>query len=132
MPGAFFIYKAADAEELLYVNRAVLDIYGCRDEKEVSAVQTLPLDFSKMCLLLAEDNDINREIANVILTQAGFAVENADNGQVALEMVGASQPGYYDAVLMDIHATNRRSGKSADSLSYSPIRYQPNDLSIHS
>ena len=53
-------------------------------------------------LLLAEDNDVNREIANMILTQAGFTVENAENGRAAVDMVAASRSGYYDAVLMDI------------------------------
>ena len=60
------------------------------------------VDFSKTRLLLAEDNDINREIAVMILTQAGFTVETAVNGRAALEMVAASETGYYDAVLMDI------------------------------
>lgn len=60
------------------------------------------LDFSQFRLLLVEDNDINREIAQMILSQAGFAVETAVNGQVAVDMVSASAPGRYDAVLMDI------------------------------
>lgn len=42
------------------------------------------------------------EIANMILVQAGFKVETAENGKIAVEMVAASEPGYYDAVLMDI------------------------------
>ena len=53
-------------------------------------------------LLLVEDNMINMEIANMILTDAGFTVETAENGQIALDMVSASEPGYYDAILMDI------------------------------
>jgi CheY-like chemotaxis protein len=38
----------------------------------------------------------------MILVQAGFKVETAENGKIAVEMVKASEPGYYDAVLMDI------------------------------
>ena len=53
-------------------------------------------------LLLAEGNMINREIAELILTQMGFSVETAENGKLALDMVASSEPGYYDAVLMDI------------------------------
>ena len=60
------------------------------------------VDFSTKRLLLVEDNQINMEIANMILTQAGFTVETAENGKVAVEKVEASEPGYYDAVLMDI------------------------------
>jgi CheY-like chemotaxis protein len=53
-------------------------------------------------LLLAEDNMINREIANELLTGMGFRVENAENGERAVRMVMESTPGYYSAVLMDI------------------------------
>ena len=49
-----------------------------------------------------EDNAINMEIANMILSQAGFTIETAENGKIALDMVASSQPGYYDAILMDI------------------------------
>ena len=53
-------------------------------------------------LLLVEDNAINMEIAKMILIQMGFTVETAEHGQEAVDKVAASQPGYYDAVLMDI------------------------------
>ncbi|MBE5995991.1 MAG: response regulator [Lachnospiraceae bacterium] len=53
-------------------------------------------------LLLAEDNPINREIASMILTDTGFMLETAENGQIALDMVKQNEPGYYDAVLMDV------------------------------
>ena len=59
-------------------------------------------DFSGRRLLLVEDNLINMEIAEMILKQVGFSVETAVNGKEALDMVAASAPGYYDAVLMDI------------------------------
>ena len=60
------------------------------------------MDFAGKRLLLVEDNAINMEIACMILSQIGFSVEQAENGKIALEMVSSSQPGYYDAVLMDI------------------------------
>ena len=59
-------------------------------------------DFTGRRILLVEDNLINMEIASMILTQAGFEVETAENGQIAVDMVRESEPGYYDAVLMDI------------------------------
>ena len=59
-------------------------------------------DFSGRRLLLVEDNAINQEIARMILEQLGFTVEAAGNGKEAVDLVSASQPGYYDAVLMDI------------------------------
>ena len=53
-------------------------------------------------LLLVEDNAVNMQIAQLILKRAGFTVETAENGQLAVDMVSASEPGYYDAILMDI------------------------------
>ena len=67
-----------------------------------SDVSELEIDFSEVRILLVEDNAINAEIAIMILTQAGFMVESAENGQIAVDMVSLSDPGYYDAVLMDI------------------------------
>ena len=60
------------------------------------------VDFSKCRLLLVEDNELNLDIAEVVLTQAGFKVETARNGKEALDIVASSEPGYFDAVLMDI------------------------------
>lgn len=53
-------------------------------------------------ILLAEDVDLNQEIAEAILTEAGFSVEIANNGQEAVDMLQASKPGYYQLLLMDI------------------------------
>lgn len=53
-------------------------------------------------ILLVEDNELNSEIAIAILTDAGYTVEYAENGQAAVEMVKKSQPGYYQVILMDI------------------------------
>ncbi len=53
-------------------------------------------------ILLVEDNELNREIATEILKEAGFEIEEADNGQKAVEMVEASKPGYYRLILMDV------------------------------
>ncbi len=58
--------------------------------------------FSGKRILLAEDNDLNREIATEILQEAGFLIECAENGQQACDMVGQSEPGYYNLILMDI------------------------------
>lgn len=53
-------------------------------------------------VLLAEDVEMNQEIAVAILENAGFTVDVAENGQIALDMVAQSKPGYYQAVLMDV------------------------------
>lgn len=53
-------------------------------------------------ILLAEDVEMNQELAVVILENAGFSVDVADNGRIALDLVTKSEPGYYLAVLMDV------------------------------
>ena len=53
-------------------------------------------------ILLAEDNDLNWEIAEEILTDVGFEVEWAENGRICVEKFKESGVGYYDLVLMDI------------------------------
>lgn len=70
------------------------------DEQETSAEKEL--DFGGLRILLAEDNDLNWEIAEDILTDVGFEVEWAENGQICVDKFKQSEPGYYDAVLMDI------------------------------
>ena len=60
------------------------------------------VDFSGMKLLLVEDNPINKEIAFAILEGVGFTVEYAENGKVALDLVESSEPGRFDAILMDV------------------------------
>ena len=53
-------------------------------------------------VLLVEDNELNREIACCLLEDAGYVVEWAENGQVAVDMMESAPPGAYDLVLMDI------------------------------
>ena len=53
-------------------------------------------------LLVVEDNDLNLEIASTILTEAGFEVDAAENGRLAVEKVEAAPAGRYDLILMDI------------------------------
>ncbi|MCI8949744.1 MAG: response regulator [Lachnospiraceae bacterium] len=60
------------------------------------------VSFDGKRVLLAEDNQLNREIAEVILSEKGFEVECAENGEEAVEKVSGSAPDYYDLVLMDI------------------------------
>ena len=53
-------------------------------------------------ILLAEDVELNQEIAVTILEDAGFSVDVADNGQIAVDMLRQSEHGYYQVVLMDV------------------------------
>ena len=59
-------------------------------------------DLAGMRVLLVEDNDINMEIAEFYLTDAGIIVEKAWNGKEAVEKYEGTPKGYYSAILMDI------------------------------
>ncbi len=74
---------------------------GVRDEEQEEEKEE-ELAFEGKRVLLAEDNDLNWEIAEDILSEAGFELERAENGKICVEMFQASRPGYYDVVLMDI------------------------------
>lgn len=59
-------------------------------------------NFKGKRILLAEDNELNREIATEILQTAGLVIEQAQNGKEAVERISESPEGYYDLVFMDI------------------------------
>ena len=59
-------------------------------------------EFAGMRLLVVEDNELNMEITTTVLEEAGFVVDQAVNGQVALEKIATAAPGQYALVLMDI------------------------------
>ena len=59
-------------------------------------------DFRGRHILLVEDNELNREIADAIMHESGFLVDTAENGAVAVEKICTSDPGRYDLVLMDV------------------------------
>ena len=75
-------------------------------QKQTDAAQELlpqkDADFKGRQILLVEDNELNREIAQEILREYGFRVDPAENGAVAVEKVSTAAPGCYDLVLMDI------------------------------
>ncbi len=60
------------------------------------------VSFSGKRILLAEDNEMNQMIAEAILTEAGFALDIANDGQVAVDMMNDAPAGTYDIILMDI------------------------------
>jgi signal transduction histidine kinase/DNA-binding response OmpR family regulator len=55
-----------------------------------------------MNILLVEDNELNMEIAEVILAEEGVQVTEAENGEIAFQKFEASEPDFFDAILMDV------------------------------
>ena len=64
--------------------------------------RTLEMCLQGLRLLLVEDNELNMEIAETLLRDAGFIVDRAENGYEALKLFNDSEPGTYDAILMDL------------------------------
>ena len=71
-------------------------------EQENPVLPETSSDFRGRCILLVEDNELNREIAVEILNEYGFMVDTAENGAEAVEKVKNSKPCNYDLVLMDV------------------------------
>ena len=71
-------------------------------EKEEESASWTQADFNGKRILLVEDNELNREIAQSILEETGFTVETAPDGTDAVEMVRQAEEHYYDAILMDV------------------------------
>ncbi len=72
------------------------------EEKEPEEKEPEQIDFTGRKLLLVEDNELNQEIAIEILKGAGFTIDVADDGVVAVDKVQNAAPGQYDLILMDI------------------------------
>ena len=70
-------------------------------------------DFRGKHILLAEDNELNREIAVEILSKYGFVVDTAENGVEAVKKIEESKPGDYDLVLMDVQMPLMDGGEAA-------------------
>lgn len=83
------------------LEKVLLKVNHLAEEKSVPILSTKKQYVGKR-VLVTDDNVLNREIAHEILTDAGFLVEGAENGSVAVKMVRQSEEGWYDLVLMDV------------------------------
>lgn len=83
-------------------------LYHCLSPFAEQAAQAVELpaepavDFTGKRLLVAEDNELNWEIANELLSEVGFVLDWAENGRICVDKFTAARPGYYDAILMDL------------------------------
>lgn len=96
-----FISKPLFKSRLTHVLKSVVN-----DKQE--QIQSNPLhglqqsDYTGKCVLLVEDNELNRDIARELLELTGLTVEEAVDGKDAVDKFTASNPGYYDLIFMDI------------------------------
>ena len=82
------------------LRRVLAEPFGAAPAHEPSQPNVADLKGKK--LLLVEDNALNRELAQEILKEAGFAVDTAEDGEIAVQKMRQAAPGQYDLILMDI------------------------------
>lgn len=83
-------------------NSCLID-WKSKTHEDSSADDEKSYDFNGKHILLAEDNEINREIAVELLgSSTGAIIDEAEDGQMAVELFEKSKTGYYDLILMDI------------------------------
>ena len=95
-----FIEKPLFRSRLVYALKSVLS----RDDgkKQMEMEELHQAGFQGKRVLLVEDNELNREISEELLTAIGVEVEQAEDGKQAVEKVQSSSPYHYDLIFMDI------------------------------
>lgn len=86
------------------------------DPRDLEAPEPADADFSGKCILLTEDNDLNAEIAKELLTEMGFAVEWAPDGDHCISMMEAAEAGHYSLILMDIQMPGRNGYQTTEAI----------------
>ena len=81
---------------------SVMDEFREAFRKKKGALRKQKIDLQGRRILLAEDVAINAEIIIMVLGMRGMTADHACNGQIAVDMYMNSEPGYYDAILMDM------------------------------
>lgn len=117
-----FISKPLFKSTLYYALRQYMGI-----ETENGQTLNPNIDLSGRRILIAEDNELNWEVANKLLSDLGVELDWAEDGQICLDKFQKSPEGYYDAVFMDIrmpHMTGYEATKMIRGLKH------PDALSI--
>ena len=92
-----FISKPLFKSTLFYGLQKYMGVESTVDDKVDQNV-----DLTGKRVLVAEDNDLNWEVLNELLSDVGLELEWAENGQICLDKFRQASAGYYDAILMDI------------------------------
>ncbi len=93
--------KGAGSEFIVSLQLPIVEEENAPDGEKNDAY-----DLSDVSVLLVEDNELNREIAEEFLKDAGLTVDTAEDGLVAVEKMKRAKPGDYDLILMDIQMPN--------------------------
>ncbi len=95
-----FISKPLFKSRLVYIFNQIAEKDKNKEQPEEESFTEVKLNGKR--ILLVEDNELNREIAEEIIGETGVTVESAENGREALEKFERSDENYYDMILMDI------------------------------
>jgi len=98
----FFISKPLFRTKLAGVFNAVVKGHQAEEDLQAPLRQLEQMDLSGRHILLAEDQELNAEIATDFLEMTGVEVEWARNGEEAVEKLAASPDGYYAMIFMDV------------------------------
>ena len=107
-----FISKPLFKSTLYYALSRCMD----SGQTAVAAGEEAAPDLSGKRILLAEDNDLNWEIADALLSECGLELERAENGQRCVEKFQSAPAGYYDAILMDIRMPVMNGYQAAEAI----------------
>lgn len=108
-----FISKPLFRSRLVYVMKS-LTIGSEEEYTEIEDLQSR--NYSGKRVLLVEDNDINMEIAEELLSQTGVSVDKAANGRIAVDRINEMPEGYYDLVFMDIQMPQMNGYEAASAI----------------
>ncbi|MBO5448587.1 MAG: response regulator [Ruminococcus sp.] len=106
-----FLMKPLFRSTLFYGLKPYVDADDTRHVEEKDTLQ-----FSNRRILVAEDNELNWEIAYELLHDLGLELEWAENGEICTEMFLNSDIGYYDAILMDIRMPIMNGYEATDAI----------------
>jgi len=95
-----FISKPLFKSRLVYLFHQIMEKDSGQEQQKNDILKEVELTGKR--ILLVEDNEINREIAEEILGQTGVTVESVENGREAVERFEKADENYYDMILMDI------------------------------
>lgn len=107
-----FIPKPLFKTTLFYSLRKYMGVEEIQGQK----TQEQAADLSGHRILLAEDNELNWEVASALLSDLGLELEWAEDGLMCLDKFKASPAGYYDLILMDIRMPNMTGYEAAEAI----------------
>ena len=106
-----FLMKPLFRSTLFYGLKPYVNTKDMQPVEEESILQ-----FSNRRVLVAEDNELNWEVAYELLHDLGLELEWAENGEVCTELFQNSEPGYYDVILMDIRMPIKNGYEATDAI----------------